>query len=123
MNFLWFIRFQLTDWFEDLFAWLNYLIPRPKSNLRNGSTDGFHVHLSSSLTCYDISLENFNKKFPKNCRFFHQKIAKNNPFEHFVQFRQKCVGGKRREVHLSFWLYLILLPFYSFLFILSLSSI
>ena len=63
--FLWFIRFELTDWFEDLFAWLNYLIPRPKSNLRNGSTDGFHAHLSSSLTCYDISLENFNKKSPR----------------------------------------------------------
>ena len=63
------------------------------------------------------------RKFPENCRFFYQKIAKKHHFEHFLQFRQKYVGGIRREVHLSFWLYLILLPFYSFLFIRSLSSI
>ena len=77
-----FIHFLLTDWFEDLFAWLNYLIPRPKSNLRNGSMDGFHVHLSSSLTCYDISLENFQKIVV----FFIKKSQKNTILNIFCNF-------------------------------------
>ena len=65
----------------------------------------------------------FQIQISKKASIFIKKIAKKYHFEHFLQFRRKCVGGIRREVHLSFWLYLILLPFYSFLFILSLSSI
>ena len=57
-----FDNFQLTDWFEDLFAWLNCSVPRPKSNLRIGSPDGFLVHLNSSLTFYDI---NFSRTVPR----------------------------------------------------------
>jgi len=49
----------LHGWFEDLFAWLNHLIPLPKPHLRIGSPDGLLVHLNSSLTLYDISFENF----------------------------------------------------------------